>query len=161
MLESSTMKPTLFLAALAIFLPFTNPAAQDARKPVDVFNLQFVESCRHFDPAGTAALWADDGVDLLPGMDPIIGKSAISKWLSGLSEQVKGTKVVQCDIDWKQIQISGDVAYEWGINTQTVSAPGQPEPFKNKGKITLIVRKQADGPWKLELESWNSSPQAR
>ena len=51
------------------------------------------------------------------------------------------------------------MAYEWGINTQTVSVPDRAEPAKNKGKITLILRKQTDGSWKLALESWNSSPQ--
>jgi ketosteroid isomerase-like protein len=37
--------------------------------------------------------------------------------------------------------------------------PDHPEPFKNKGKITLILRKQLDGSWKQVLESWNNSPQ--
>jgi ketosteroid isomerase-like protein len=58
-----------------------------------------------------------------------------------------------------EIQVAGTVAYEWGINTETVSVPDHPEPFKNKGKITLVLRKQLDGSWKQALESWNSSPQ--
>lgn len=111
------------------------------------------------DHDAAAALWAQDGVDLLPGMDPMQGQPVIAKWLHGLDEQMKGAKVLQCDIDWQQIEVVGEVAYEWGINTQTVSAPGHAEPFKNKGKITLILRKQADGSWKLALESWNNSPQ--
>ena len=111
--------------------------------------------------AQAAELWADDGVDLLPGMDPMIGKATISSWLNGLTEQMKGAKMLQCDIDWQKVQVSGDTAYEWGINTQTVFLPNQLEPFKNKGKITLILRKQTDGSWKLALESWNSSPQAK
>jgi ketosteroid isomerase-like protein len=104
-------------------------------------------------------MWADDGVDLLPGMDPMIGKDTIAAWLNGLDAQMKGAKVTQCDVDWQLIQVAGTVAYEWGINTQTVSVPDHPEPFKNKGKITLVLRKQLDGTWKQELESWNSSPQ--
>ena len=128
---------------------------------IDEFNRRFIEGCRKFDPEGTATLWADDGVDLLPGMDPMVGKATIEKWLKGLAEQAKGTKILQCDVEWRESHVSGDVAYEWGINTQTVSLPDRSEPMKNKGKITLILRKQTDGAWKLALESWNSSPQDR
>jgi len=110
------------------------------------------------DPMATMSLWAEDGVDLLPGMEPMVGKSVISQWLKGLLEQMKGVKVLQCDVDWKQIEIKDDVAYEWGINTQTVSLPDRPEPQKNEGKITLILRRQPSGQWKLVLESWNNSP---
>lgn len=152
---------------LCSFLPFAPAQAaspqtsQDSRAAIDQFNRQFVDACRNMDNSRTAELWADDGVDLLPGMEPMVGKPAITKWLVGLSEQIKGAKVLQCDVDWQKIQISGDVAYEWGINTQTVSIPDKPEPFKNKGKITLILHKQADGGWKLALESWNASPQPK
>jgi uncharacterized protein (TIGR02246 family) len=133
---------------------------QESRAAVDEFNRRFVESCRNKDNALAVQLWSDDGVDLLPGMEPMAGKAAISKWLTDLTEQTKGAKMLLCDVNWQKIQISGDVAYEWGINTQTVSLPNQAEPFKNKGKITLILRKQSDGSWKLALESWNSSPRS-
>jgi len=128
---------------------------------VDQFNQRFIEACRKMDHAQSAELWADDGVDLLPGMDPMVGKAVISEWLNGLTAQMKGAKMLQCDVDWQKVLISGDVAYEWGINSQTISLPNQSEPFKNKGKIALILRRQADGAWKVALESWTSSPQAK
>lgn len=169
---AGTMKKNLLLTCILPLLwsgiacsqsshaPDSQATAGD-RKGVDDFNRVFIDSCRTMNHAQAAELWADDGVDLLPGMDPMIGKAAISTWLNGLTEQMKGAKMLQCDIDWQKIQVSGNTAYEWGINTQTVSIPSQSEPFKNKGKITLILRKQTDGSWKVALESWNSSPQAK
>ena len=136
-----------------------NATASQDTKAIEEFNRRFVDNCRTMNQKGGADLWADDGVDLLPGMEPMVGKVAISKWLLGLDNQLKGAKVTQCDVDWQSIQVSGDTAYEWGINTQTVSLPDKPEPFKNKGKITLILRRQPQGEWMLVLESWNSSPQ--
>ncbi|HEX4663032.1 MAG TPA: DUF4440 domain-containing protein [Terriglobales bacterium] len=133
--------------------------AGNSRKDIEEFNRRFVDACRSMDHKAAIDMWADDGVDLLPGMDPMIGKETIAAWLNGLEAQMKGAKVTQCDVDWQQIQVAGTVAYEWGINTQTVSVPDHPEPFKNKGKITLILRKQLDGSWKQVLESWNNSPQ--
>ena len=49
-------------------------------------------------------------MDLLPGMEPMVGKATISKWLLGLD--TKGAKVTQCDVDWQEIGLAGDVAYE-------------------------------------------------
>jgi ketosteroid isomerase-like protein len=132
---------------------------KDARKGIDDFNRRFIENCRSMDNKAAADLWDQDGVDLLPGMEPMVGKAAIAKWLMGLDEQFKGAKVTQCDVDWQLTNVSGSLAYEWGINTQTVSVPDKPEPFKNKGKITLVLRRQPEGDWKLALESWNNSPQ--
>jgi uncharacterized protein (TIGR02246 family) len=131
----------------------------DARKGLGAFNRAFIDACRSKNNDAAAQLWSDDGVDLLPGMEPMVGKTEISRWLTGLTEKMKGVKVLRCDVDWRETRIAGDVAYEWGINTQTVSVPDRTEPVKNKGKITLILRKQTDGSWKLALESWNSSPQ--
>ena len=139
----------------------TAAATRDSRKEIDDFNRRFIEACRSMDHKAATELWTDDGVDLLPGMEPMVGKPAISEWLNGLDAQTKGAKVTRCDVDWQQIQVAGSVAYEWGINTQTVSMPDRPEAFKNKGKITLILRKQLDGSRKQALESWNSSPQGK
>lgn len=156
----------MFLLVTGLFCFINSASAQGdsaganhGRKAIDEFNRRFVDSCRTMNHKAAADMWADDGVDLLPGMEPMVGKAAISKWLLGLDDQLKGAKVTQCDVDWQSIQVSGDTAYEWGINTQTVSVPDKPEPFKNKGKITLILRRQPQGGWKLALESWNSSPQ--
>ena len=134
-------------------------SSHDSKKDLDDFNRAFIEACRTMNHDAAAQLWAEDGVDLLPGMEPMLGKAEISAWLKGLGEKMKGVKVLQCDVNWQGTNIAGDVAYEWGINTQTVSVPDRSEPLKNKGKITLILRKQSDGSWKLALESWNSGPQ--
>ena len=139
----------------------TAPDRSQDRKAVDEFNQRFIESCRKMDNRATLALWTDDGVDLLPGMDPMIGKAAIADWLKSMTDRSVGVKMLQCDVDWQRVQVSSDIAYEWGINTQTISIPSQTEPFKNKGKITLILHKQSDGSWKLALESWNASPQPK
>lgn len=176
-MRKSDLFPIMFVpaAAVVLFAAFTQKqvqsgvpqltqaaaATQDGADAVNEFNRRFVEGCRKRDLEGAALLWADDGVDLLPGMDPMVGKPAITHWLRGLIEQSKDVKILQCDVDWQGTSISGDVAYEWGINTQTISTPDHPEPLKNKGKITLILRKQRDGSWKLALESWNSSPREK
>ena len=109
-------------------------------------------------PAG-ADLWADDGADLLPGIAPMVGKAKISDWLNSLTPQLAGAKMVYCTVDWRDIQIHGDVAYEWGINRQKIEFPSPQKPFANEGKILLILKRQHDGAWKIAVESWNNNPE--
>jgi len=104
-------------------------------------------------------LWADDGVDLIPGMQPMVGKAAISKWLDGIAAQTHGSKMDYCTIDWRKITIHGDWAYEWGITRQKIQFPPPQKSFKSEGKMLLILRRRQNGPWRIELESWNSSPE--
>ena len=152
-------KASLYPGKYAANNPSQSSLNQGTKKGLDEFNRAFIDACRNMNNEAAAQLWADDGVDLLPGMEPMVGKPEISKWVIGLGEKMKGVKVLQCDVDWSEAHVAGDVAYEWGINTQTISVPDRADAIKNKGKITLILRKQSDGAWKLALESWNSSPQ--
>jgi ketosteroid isomerase-like protein len=152
----------LSLAILVFALTKSTPtvsADQDARKSLDAFNQEFTSACQKMDNPAAAALWADDGADLLPGMAPMIGKAKISDWLNGLTPQLAGAKMAYCTVDWQDIQIHGDLAYEWGINRQKIEFPPPKQSFENEGKILLILKRQANGSWKIVLESWNSNPQ--
>jgi hypothetical protein len=50
----------------------------------------------------------------------VIRKAKISAWLDSLTPQLAGAKMIYCSVDWKDIQIHGDLAYEWGINRQRI-----------------------------------------
>ena len=131
-----------------------------ARRAVDALNAKEVRACQQMDNPASAELWAEDGVDLIQGLEPMVGKAAIAAWLNGLTPGLKGAKMVYCTIDWKQITIQGDWAYEWGINKQRIEFPPPQQPFESEGKMTLVLKRQTSGEWKIELESWNSSPKA-
>jgi uncharacterized protein (TIGR02246 family) len=149
-----------FAASTFAVKPSAGPSAgPSARQALDAFNQKFIAAGQKMDQPAAAALWADDGVDLPQGMQPIAGKAAIAKWLNGLTPQLQGAKMLYCTVDWRDGRIEGDWAYEWGINRQKIAFPPPQESFANEGKILLIVKRQAEGDWKLELESWNSNPQ--
>ena len=156
------------LYALALAIPAvasqklgTDLPSQDSRQALDKFNQDFITACQKMNHPAAAALWADDGVDLLPGMEPMVGKAKISDWLNGLTPQLAGAKMLYCTVDWKDIQIFGDIAYEWGFNRQKIEFPPPKKPFEGEGKILLILKRQGDGSWKIALESWNSNPRSQ
>ncbi|HEY7894678.1 MAG TPA: DUF4440 domain-containing protein [Gemmatimonadaceae bacterium] len=134
------------------------PAAD--RAAVDTLNAKEAKACREMDNAASASLWAEDGVDLIQGLQPMVGKAVIAAWLNGLTPGLKGAKMVYCTIEWKQVTVAGDWAYEWGVNRQRIEFPSPQQPFETEGKITLVLKRQPNGEWKIELESWNSSPKA-
>lgn len=134
--------------------------ANAARDSVEALDAKEVKACREMDNAASASLWADDGVDLIQGLQPMVGKATIAAWLNGLTPGLKGAKMIYCTIDWKQITVEGDWAYEWGVNRQRIEFPSPQAPFESEGKITLVLKRQTGGDWKIELESWNSSPKA-
>lgn len=149
----------LLLGTAALSLVTRTFADQNAQRSVDIINQEIVRACQQRDFDATLALWADDGVDLLPGLAPMVGKARISAWLDSLRPQMEGSKMRYCTVDWQDLQIHGDLAYEWGINRQFIEYPPPRKSAPNEGKILFILKRKGDGRWKIELESWNSNPQ--
>lgn len=125
---------------------------------VNALNRKEEAACRNMDNAESATLWADDGVDLIDGLEPMVGKAAIVKWYESLTPQLKGAKMEYCSVEWQKIKIQGDWAWEWAVTRQKIDLPPPQKPVESNGKMLLILKRQADGQWKIELESWNSEP---
>ena len=106
------------------------------------------------DNAATMALWAEDGVSLLPGMAPIEGKSTIAKWLDGVVSHLRGYRVTAQDNEFHDVEVSGDWASEWGTTHQVVQPPNGGPVMETWGKILLVLRRDKDGAWKIREEMW-------
>ncbi len=152
----------IILLAVGISFAMRRPSDEGkARNAVDGINQEIVRACQQRDFDATAALWAEDGADLLPGLAPMVGKSKITAWLDSLRPNLQGAKMAYCTIDWQDIQIHVDVAYEWGINRQLIEYPSPRKSTPTEGKIVFILKRQGGGAWKIVLESWNSNPQSQ
>ena len=125
-------------------------------KEIEAFNKKFQEATLRMDNAGAMALWADDGVTLLPGLAPIVGKKTIVKWLDDLIANMPGYKVIQQENEFHDIQVSGDGASEWGTTHQVVQPPEGKPPIEGYGKILLVLHKDRSGEWKIKEEMWNA-----
>ncbi len=121
------------------------------------FNRKFVDLHRKTDLNGVLALWAEDGVDLMPGEQPLVGKAAITKWLDGIRASMPGSTVSKMDLEFHDIEVSGNWASEWATEHQVVERKDKP-PFEGYGKIALILHREADGQWRIKQEMWNNTP---
>jgi uncharacterized protein (TIGR02246 family) len=132
--------------------------AGSSRDEVDAFNKRYVEMHLKMDTAGIFATWAEDGVSLMPGEAPLIGKKAIVAWVENILSQMQGYKVVKEEIDFHDIQISGDWASEWANEHQVVQLPDGKPVIDSRGKMALVLHREANGAWKVKQEMWNQAP---
>jgi uncharacterized protein (TIGR02246 family) len=130
----------------------------DGRKEIEAFNKRYVELHLKMDTAGVLALWAEDGVDLMPGEAPMIGKKAIVAWVEDIVSKMPGYKVTKQEMEFRDIHMSGDWASEWATEQQVVQPPDGKPAIEGYGKMTLVLHREAGGEWKVKQEMWNAAP---
>ena len=59
-------------------------------------------------------LWTDDIVVLPPKGEPVIGREANLVALREQIEQLKETEITEYRLDFEEVQVLGDRAFEWG-----------------------------------------------
>jgi len=132
--------------------------AVSARDEVDTFNKRYLEMHLKMDTAGILGTWAEDGVSLMPGEAPLIGKKAIVTWVENILSQMPGYKVVKEELNFHDIQISGDWASEWATEHQVVQPPDGKPVIDSRGKMALVLHREVNGEWKVKQEMWNQAP---
>jgi ketosteroid isomerase-like protein len=150
----------LWLAAVLIALSTSaaNGQAANRKDELEKFNNNFRELHLKMDTAKIVTLWADDGVDLMPEEAPMIGKQVIQAWVQDIVAKMPGYKVTKEEMEFHDIQVSGDWASEWGLEHQVVQAPNGQEPIETWGKLALVLHREANGDWRIKQEMWNAAP---
>ena len=130
----------------------------DGRSEIDAFNKKFVELHLKMDTPGIMAIWAEDGVDLMQGEAPIVGRKTITAWVEDVLSKNPGYKVTKEEVGFHDIQVCGDWATEWATEHQVAKAPEGKADFDGYGKMALVLHREAGGEWKIKEEMWNVSP---
>ena len=135
-------------------------AEEERRQEIAAFNQKFLEAHLKMDTPGILETWSEDGVSLLPETPPMIGKPAIARSLTGVTEQLKGWRMEKMELDFQGIEVSGDWASEWAYEHQIVRPPDSSKPaFDGRGKMLLVLHREANGSWKIKREMWNQGAQ--
>lgn len=132
-------------------------ANADTRSEIDAFNKKFAELHLKMDTPGIMAMWAEDGVDLMQGEAPIMGRKTITAWVEDALAKNPGYKVMKEEMEFHDIQVCGDWASEWATEHQMAKAPEGKPDFDGYGKMALVLHREG-GEWKIKQEMWNASP---
>jgi ketosteroid isomerase-like protein len=102
-----------------------------------------------------ASWFADEGVTLANGKAPVRGRAAIA------AEATWDPKTYQ--LTWTpqggQMSLSGDMGFTWG-HYEGRAKDRSGKTITTSGRYMTIWRKQADGTWKVALDSSNDEPPA-
>lgn len=63
-------------------------------------------------------------------------------------------KVLKYVPDIRDVQVAGDVAYEWGYFDSTFRASDQEQPVSFRAKFIRVLKQQPDGTWKFTRVIW-------
>jgi uncharacterized protein (TIGR02246 family) len=148
---------TAFCLAFALLLSSVAVGQSgDAARVAEIraFNDKFTANILRMDNAAIVAQWADDGVSLLPGTDPIVGRAAIRKMMDDVVAKMPGYKVLTQEDDFQGIEVSGDWASEWALTHQVVQPPDGKPVIDIRGKMLLVLHREKNGEWKIKREAW-------
>ena len=102
--------------------------------------------------------WTDDVVLLQQGEEPAMGRQEILAARERKSAAQPGFRVTSYVPQIKDVTITDAWAFEWGIFTATFVQAAGGEEMPLRGKLLRVLRKQADGSWKVAIGTWNTSP---
>ena len=102
-----------------------------------------------------AAFYTDDATLLLEGGADPKGKVALADAFGGMMGDPNFA--LSFETDTVTVARSGDLAYELGPYSLTVSSPDK-KPATTKGHFLVVWRKQADGSWKAAADAPVSDP---
>jgi|WetSurMetagenome_2_1015567.scaffolds.fasta_scaffold89913_2 uncharacterized protein (TIGR02246 family) len=111
------------------------------------------------DAAALAATYADDAIMMNPNQETVEGKQAIQASYEAMFKENAGKVAVTLVLTPLETQVAGDWAFDRGNATSTIT-PKSGKPMEQAGKYLVIVKRQADGSWKLhrEISNMNNPP---
>lgn len=154
------IRNVLLLIVLVLVCPVIK-AAVDNLSAADIAKIKQVhkkyeEAWLKGDDNGVRALFTEDCVLLPPhGDKPRIGQQGLSEfWFPPNAPPTKVTKLV---LTPPSIGGDGQIAYVWGTDevAWTTVQDGKTTSASHKGMFLNVLRKQADGEWKVSHHMWD------
>jgi ketosteroid isomerase-like protein len=106
------------------------------------------------DADALTALLDDDAVLLQPGAPAIVGKAAFHDFMKTAIAKSPSVQVVKYVPDIRDIQVAGNVAYEWGYFDAVQKSSDQQAAQSVRAKFIRVMKRQPDGSWKFTRVVW-------
>jgi ketosteroid isomerase-like protein len=129
----------------------------DDLRAIEALNQHDVDAVLAGDTRAIASQWTDDFVVLSARMT-IRGKAANLALIEASAAQMQAFEPVDYTVEFEEITVTGEYAYEWGTYRGSVRprAGGEATPYQ--GKLLRILRRQPDGSWKMHRTMMTTDP---
>lgn len=141
----------LFTAAFAWSAHGQNPAVATG---IEKLHQEDIVATVSRDADALTALWDEDAVLLQPGTAPIVGKAAFHDFLKKALASSPSVKIVKYVPDIRDLQVVGNIAYEWGYFDAVQKSSEQQAPQDLRAKMLRVMKRQPDGSWKFSRIMW-------
>jgi uncharacterized protein (TIGR02246 family) len=150
------MKP-LFIVVAALIIEMVAAGQQPlGTKARHVSDLQAIEELEQTDAMAAktndverlTSLWTDDAVLLQPMSPPVIGRSNIRALLQAQKQHSANVVVLSYTEDWKERNINGGRAFEWGTITATMQFPNGKQATQTVYAARVLVRDEGSS-WRF------------
>ena len=115
------------------------------------------ERTSHAENTGDADFFAEacteDVVVMPPGLPTVLGRAATVEFMRELFRQVD----FHIEYVSEEIQLHGDIAFDRGTYSHTLTPKAGGEPVLERGKFLWIYSRGADRSWKMARVMWNPS----
>jgi ketosteroid isomerase-like protein len=164
------MKNSISSFALGVFAAYSlslfaaaNPKEPSAtvRAAIEKLHQQDIAATLSRDPKALGELWDDDAVVMQPGSPAIVGKARIFADNAKEFSEHPEVRILSYRPDFRDLQICGDWAFEWGTFTGTYRASPNARTETLNAKLLRIMKRQADGSWKFSRVMWNTAEPER
>lgn len=117
---------------------------------------QFSQAILARDVDAVLALYTDDAVIMPPDAPVVVGKDAIrDRFTADFASDVVATEFVFTSIQTEGV---GNQGFDRGTFSWKGTRPAASEPITEVGKYVVVVRRTADGSWRVAVDVWNSDP---
>jgi uncharacterized protein (TIGR02246 family) len=122
-----------------------------AKQEIGNVTKRFAEAYNRGDIAAAVEFYTGDAKFLHPNTEIISGKKAIREFFE------TGRAFGLRRISFKGVEASydGNLAYERGVINMDI-APEGGQAMTDRGKYLVVMKRQADGAWKVAVDIWNS-----
>lgn len=103
-------------------------------------------------------LLTDDAVVMPPGGRLTRGRAELDASFARMEGSMSGVEVSEYVLDFEEVRVLGDYAFEWGTIRGAMRAGGGIE--RSSYKVMRILRRDADGEWRVHRTIWNENPAA-
>ena len=94
------------------------------------------------DAHALTALWDDDAVLLQPGTPPIVGKAAFHDFMKQALARSPDVTDVTYVPNIRDVQVAGDVAYEWGYFSAAQKSSDPQGPKSVRAKLLRVLKRR-------------------
>jgi ketosteroid isomerase-like protein len=104
------------------------------------------------------SLWTDDIVSLPPSGPIRLGRDANAAALPESMKQSTGIEPIDYRLDFREVQILGNSAFEWGTYQAVARQRPSAAPTTTTGKVMRLLRRDSAGQWKVARTMYTVDP---